>query len=37
MSLLSSGLGDYLRALADGSVPLADRVRCVRSFVPVFV
>jgi hypothetical protein len=37
MSLLSSGLGDYLRAAADGAVPLADRVRCVRSFAPVFV
>jgi len=34
--LLSNGLSDYMCALADASVPLADRVRCVRSFVPVF-
>ena len=34
--LLSNGLSDYMCALTDVSVPMTDRVRCVRSFVPVF-
>jgi len=34
--LLSNGLSDCMIALNDATVPVDARVRCVRSFVPVF-